>query len=169
MAKQQRARPGDVFAFDIDDGRVAAGQLILKKANKLLHVVIFRPLWAKDGALDANKIAASEILFVGGTLDARLWHGDWRLIGNVEPDLSRVPLPFYKSRRSGRDYVLDFQGNAIREADSDDLRFYHSEWFVSPMVFEDAVKAYHGLGPEPRDIMRLTYEDAMAQSRRSPV
>ena len=149
---------------------MAAGQILLKDvATFPIYAVFFEPLWPRDVVLNLSETANSKILLVGATMDARIYHGMWRIVGNVRPDLSHIPMPFFKVMINGRDIIEDFFGRMVRVATAQDIRYYHNRFSSSPMIFEDAVKAYHRLGSVPENMTRLTLEDSIAKSRPSPI
>src|SRR5262245_13217218 len=97
MQKRPRIKEGDLFVFDVREDNVAAGQVVFKNvAGFNLYAIFFKPLWPRNGPFNLAEIIASEIHLVGGTMDARIAHGMWRIIGNIRPDLSKIPLPWFK-------------------------------------------------------------------------
>jgi uncharacterized protein DUF4259/immunity protein 26 of polymorphic toxin system len=165
--KRPRTKEGDVFVFDVDADRLAVGQVMWKNvATFPLYVVFFKPLWPREAALSLPEVASSEILLVGATMDARIYHGMWRIVGNIKPDIGRVPMPFFKVYVGGRDIVEDFLGRKMRDATADDLRHYHNRTSRSPMIYEKAIRAYHLDGRLPE--YALTLAHAVDQSRATP-
>jgi len=77
-----------------------------------------------------------------------------------------MPMPFFKVMVEGQDIVENYLGRKVRDATADDVYHNRSSW--SPLIFEDAVRAYHGLGPAPQGMAYLTIETAFAQSRSKP-
>jgi hypothetical protein len=164
MARRLRIKEGDVFVFDVGEENLAAGQVLLKNTALFnLYAAFFKPLWPRQAPLDLQRVVGSEVFLVGGTMDALIYHGQWRIIGNKKPDLSRIPLPRFKVMIDGRDVVEDFFGHKIRDASMEDLRYYQSRCARSPNTFEDAVKAFHVRGQFPPDELTLQY--AIAQSK----
>jgi len=69
-------KEGDVFVFDVDGQRLAAGQVLLRNVAAFpLYAIFFKPLWARDAAPSVPEIANSDVLLIGGTMDARIYHG----------------------------------------------------------------------------------------------
>jgi hypothetical protein len=163
-ARRPRLKEGDVFVFDVGTENVAAGQVLMKNtAGFNLYAIFFKPLWPRDGPLDVREIVGSEIFLAGGTMDALIYHGRWRLIGNQKADLAQIPLPRFKVMIDGRDVVEDFFGRKIRDACSADLRYYQNRCARSPITFEDAIKAFHDKGQSPPE--ELTLQNAVALSK----
>jgi len=159
-----RVKTGDVFRIPIDDTRCAYGQVFLKNHTiSQLYVGIYRPGLAAETTPDLDEICSSEIALVGGTTDARIYHGMWTIVGNRPPDLSRLPRPNFKVEAGGRTIVEDFDGRFIREATTADVQKYDNRWSRSPMAFELAMQALHGIGTWTSDYDRLTLQHALEQ------
>src|SRR5262249_27359113 len=75
-ARRPRTKEGDIFVIAVDDNRYAAGQVLLKDVSFPIYAAFFAPLWPQGEDLDLQKITSSEILLVGGTADALIWHGN---------------------------------------------------------------------------------------------
>jgi hypothetical protein len=169
MTKRYRSRQGDIFVVDIDERRVTVGHVLFKNVAAFnLYVCFFKPLWLRDALPNLSELAASEIVLIGGTMDALIYHGRWRVIGNIKPDLTRIPLPLFKVMIAGHDVITSFYGEKVRDACGEDIRYYDNHTSRAPMAFQDAIRAYHGLGPPPESMAKMTFEYVVGQSRPNP-
>src|SRR5215831_15731701 len=92
-ARRPRVKEGDVFVFDVGEEHVAGGQVLFKNTACFnVYAIFFKPLWSREGPLEVQEIVGSEVFLVGGTMDALIYHGQWRIIGNVKPELNGMPL-----------------------------------------------------------------------------
>ena len=157
MARKLRVRAGDVFSIEVDGSRRAYGQVVLKShASFPLYVCIFRPSFDKLTAPDIDAICEAEIALVGGTTDARLYHGMWTIVGNRTPNLERVPRPYFTVGSGGRQVLEDFDGRILREATPQEVTLYGNRWTRAPIAFENAIQALNGAGEWRADFDRLT-------------
>ena len=145
-------REGDLFEMVMPDGRFGYGQIIVSK--KIMYVVIFEGLYAFRPVLD--DIPFTKILFVGWTMDALIYHGEWKIIGN-RPISPSVPYSRYQVEISGRTHITDFLGDAIRVASDSDANFYDRRSSYSPIIFQRALAGRYGLG-EYQGPQQITFE-----------
>jgi hypothetical protein len=168
MAKP-RAKRGDVFSIPIDDRRVGYGQVVLKNHSSFpIYIVVFGTAYDRNQEVSLNEIVADGIALVGASMDARIYHGMWKIIGNIEPDRSRIPRPNFKVYIGGSDFVENFDGNRLREATPEDVRHYDNRWSRAPMGFESAIKAIHGVGIWESNFDKLTFKHALDQATDAP-
>src|SRR6266571_3133146 len=90
-----KPRIGDVFEIPIDESRVAYGQIVAERMKSHL-MVVFRTACERGANPDLATIVNDDIVFMAESFDAKIWNGDWPILGNVKPDLSRITLPLYK-------------------------------------------------------------------------
>ena len=108
MAKP-RAKIGDVFSIPIDDQRVGYGQVVLKNHSSFpIYIVVFWTAYDRNHEISLAEIVADEIALVGGSMDSRIYHGMWKIIGNIGPDQSRIPRPNFKVYIGHSDFVENF-------------------------------------------------------------
>lgn len=151
---------GDVFAIPIDEFRIGYGQIVCD----LGYIVVFRPAFERSARQILPDIVGSEIALFGQTIDTRIEDGDWAIVGSSPPDLQRIPRPHYLSYRLGKDVIMDFDDEYLREATVEDRRFYEPRWSVDPLYFEMALQALHGVGPWDAEYDRLTIAHAELQA-----
>lgn len=162
-SKPVAVREGDVFEISAPDGKLGFGQVIV--SGKILYVVFFEDLYSEVPDLD--DLIKSKLLLVGWTVDALIFHGRWKIVGNRPPDSERVPFPSYKVLMRGKVHVHDFRGKELRLADPAELELLENKTTVAPIRYQKAFLAHHGFEKWEADYERLTV--AYAQRRVVPV
>jgi hypothetical protein len=140
--KSVRIKAGDIFDIPTPDGRKGYGQVILSKT--LQYIVVFEELYATPP--DINELLKSEIFLVGWTSDALFFHGRWKVIANRAPISERVPFPWYKVNVCGERCIHDFNGEGHRPATDEDWELLEFKSSRSPIGYQKALLAHHGLG-----------------------
>ena len=155
--KRLKLKVGDVFEIPINDNLVGYGQIV--RAGKVLYVVIFEEAYPRAERVDVQKVVAGKIFLVGHTLDGRLYHGMWKIIGNVPVNTTRIPFPCYKVGLGSEGIVVvDFDGIVIRKANESEENLLTFETTHAPIGFEHALQAKHGVRPWDPDDEQLTIE-----------
>lgn len=162
---------GDVFQIPIDVDRVGYGQVVGSRPSTLL-VAIFKKLHARSTAADISQIVSGEVAFLAETLDAKIWNGDWPIVGHAPPDHVRIPFPWYKVTidRATNWYVESYDATQRRPAMPWEVDSLLLRNIVSPIRLEKALQALHGIGrwdPSYRlmefEVMRRSSEDVATQ------
>ncbi|MCC9608315.1 immunity 26/phosphotriesterase HocA family protein [Blastopirellula sp. JC732] len=159
-----RWKIGDVFLFPIDDERVGMGQIIDVLPSEL-YVVIFESAWDVNSPPQSHAVVGRTPLFGSLTLDARLHHGDWKIIGNVTGNLADIALPLSKVRISGQMHVESHDGKWSRLAtdeEGEQLRFRKT---VAPIRLEKALQAEFGLIDKSEAYDELRYNLVVDSAR----
>ncbi|MGD9599155.1 MAG: Imm26 family immunity protein [Steroidobacteraceae bacterium] len=154
-------REGDLFAIPAPDGRFGYGQVVV--GVTVFYVAIFRDLYNEPPDLD--QLVKGELLLVGWTLDALIYHGRWKIVGNRPPISARVPFPSYKVRVEGVPHVRNFSGQHYRLATNEDWELLENKTTVAPIRYQNALLAYHGFGEFRSDYEALTIEHARRRIR----
>lgn len=141
------AREGDVFQLPIDENRVGYGQVVGSRPSTLL-VAIFKELHPCSTAPHLTQIASGEVAFLAETFDAKVWNGDWPIVGNAAPDHVRIPFPTYKVTigRATDWYVESYDTSQRRPAKPWEIDSLMLRNVVSPIRLEKALQALHGIG-----------------------
>jgi hypothetical protein len=143
--KPSKTQVGDLFQIPISKTRFVCGQvLFINHVTFPLYIVVFKPAYEFDQLPDIDIICESEIALVGGTMDARIHHGDWTIIGNTAPIIHRIPKPYFKVDIKGKLSIENFFGKFVRKATPEDLELYDNWTTFSPMTYESAIKSVHG-------------------------
>lgn len=151
MGKRIRLKRGDIFRFDLDEARYGVGQII--EPGVLFYMTVLRTPLTHDSAL--AEIDTSDILLCGRTTDALFFHGRWHIVGNLPVPEGQVPKPNSKVRIDGEKWVADFHGQPLRRATDFEWEQLDYQGSHSPITYEDAFKAYHGLAPAKSHHERL--------------
>jgi hypothetical protein len=149
-----RVAVGDVFRIPIDDSRFALGQIAGNWKGEL-YVVVFEGVVAGDAS--PADVEGRNLLFAALTLDAKLHHGHWPIIGRFKSNLDDVPQPMFKVRQEGQPYIESRDRSFTRPASSAEANVLRYRTVSSPAVIDNAVKANHGQGE-----WLLRYEDLRA-------
>jgi hypothetical protein len=163
------ARDGDVFQVPIDEDSVGHGQIIGSRPSTLL-VAIFKELHPRSSAPHLTQIASGEVAFLAETFDAKIWNGEWPIVGNASPDHVRIPFPTYKVAigRATDWYVETFDAPQRRPAKPWEIDSLPLRNIVSPIRLENALRALHGVGQwDPS--YRLLEFDVIRRSSTIPV
>jgi hypothetical protein len=141
VRKRIKFKPGDIFTFPIDVDRVGVGQVLSVKPQ--LHISVLRE--PASPGFDLNEVSTDQILLCGRTMDALFYHGRWQVVGHLPIPDGVIPRPFSHVRVSGSNWVQDFDGRLIRPATARETECLDEHWNRSPIGFENAFKAFHGL------------------------
>jgi hypothetical protein len=160
-AQRVKAKVGDVFRVPISEEECGFGQILAKYKGGMLLMVVFSQKGKRHECPAIEEIVSSRPLFVSNSLDAKIWHGDWPIIGNVLPDVERLPLPKYKVRIGQEMYVETYDAKRARPATQAELSRLMFRECVAPVLLEDALKAYWGFGEWEESFDSLKAEAAL--------
>jgi hypothetical protein len=142
-------RVGDVLQMPLGRGLVGHAQLVAMAPYGNIYVVVFRSVDREDAPPPASSVVRDDIAFVGNTLDGNVREGSWRIVGNLPPDLDRVPFPAYKFMRPPNVWFIEsFDGSRSRPATTEEADALDFRETVSPAVMEHALAKLHGLRKE---------------------
>lgn len=147
---RQQVDEGDVFSIPLGDGRSGFGQVVATYQERGVYYVAIFDTIVEEAVLEesADDAIASRLLFLSLTLDSRLHHGMWRVIGPraVAPDL---PFPAYKVDIGfpPAPHVVDHLGERTRPATADEAALLPVRTTVAPIALEKALQAKAGLAP----------------------
>lgn len=134
---------GDVFLIPIDERQYGIGQLAGNWKGEL-YVVIFDKLVSADAS--PADVDNEPLRFAALTLDAKLHHGDWLIIGNRKENLQTIPQPWFKVGVEGQTYIESRDRSVTRPATSTEATALRLRTVVAPVRLENALKALHGIG-----------------------
>ncbi len=162
MTSQEYQR-GDVFLIPISDSTMGIGQ-IADVLTQELYLVVFKETWSAANPPVAADVANCTPLFSSLSLDAKIWNGDWKVLGNCNENLGTIAIPMYKVNISGRMYLESYRGEGRRAATEDELRRLRYRKTVAPVRLEKALKATHGYGEWHTAFDELYYDYAKESS-----
>lgn len=157
------ASKGDVFLIPLDESRVGLGQVADVLPSELC-LVAFAGSWPTHSLPIANDVIAREPRFATLSFDAKIWNGDWRIIGNTVENLSSIRSPLFKVRVSGCVLIEKHDGSKSRLASADEAEFLRYRSTVAPIRLENAVKADHGIADWNPAFDKLLYSFAKDSS-----
>ena len=137
------ARIGDVFLIPVSDSIIGIGQ-VADMLHAELYIVVYEETWNTANPPLAGDVAACRPLFSSLSRDAKLWNGDWRIIGNTTENLKEIAKPMYKVQMSGRMYVESYRGEGRRLANTDEIERLQNRTTVAPIRLEKALRASLG-------------------------
>lgn len=155
---------GDVFLIPLDEESSVGGHVIAIREVEELYVAVFGRRLNRDET-DPETAIAGEPVLLTLSFDAKLSNGDWPIIGNVVDAIDRYPHPAFGIKHAGTMSIESRDKSVLRPATDDELRILQNRSVASPMIIEDAIKAYFGTGEwnEAYDKRRAEY--AVASSR----
>ncbi len=149
--KRFKIYEGDIFTIDISEKLHGYGQIISKPHEGNFMMIVFN--LKTESELEIETIVNSEILFMGLSLDAKLYHNHWKIIGNSKANIDKIELPVFKL---GLD-LIDYNLKIIENKFGFDINNLSNHTTFSPIRFENALKAYFGFGEWNEDYERLLY------------
>lgn len=138
-----QVKVGDVFLVPLDGKSWAVGQLV-SAWNDELYVAIFGQK-IETHNVDPHSVIDQEPVFLALTLDAKIFHGDWPIVGNVQENLASFPQPAFKVRQAGVVYMESRDRTVSRPASSSEAEMLRNRSVSSPAVIEEAVQGYFGV------------------------
>lgn len=152
-------RTGDVFLIPTGDGRAGVGQSLVTFSSGMFVLGVFTEAIPWEATAEqVTSALASGLLFEGVSMDGLIYHGDWPVVDNrpVDPDL---PLPAFKEtiHPSREVYVVDYDRKRRRPATEAEAAMLSKRNSQSPMLFQNAFRAWLGLDEwkEYYDLLRV--------------
>lgn len=137
-------KKGDVFTIPIDEEHVGIGQ-IAEVIGVELYVVVFDGKHRREELPRVTSAVEQPHLFASLTLDAKLHHGDWEVVGNATENLDAEDLPWYKVRINSVMHVESCDKKTFRPATEEEERTLANRSTYSPAVLEKALQAEYGV------------------------
>jgi hypothetical protein len=160
---------GDVFQIPVSRDTVGYGQVLASIKPNPLYIGVFEPLFPSHAMPELKEILESPLLLLATSLDAKIWHGLWPIVGHTPPVLDNVPFPaFITSIGQRNEYFLtSYDGKRRRPATAAEVAHYDRRTTVAPMRLENALKAHHGLMPWEPHFDRLTADHVRDRAQSS--
>ncbi len=135
---------GDVFLIPLDAKWYGVG-VVASKWKGELYLVLFSERTVSKSAVDAPLASFTPVL-ASSSLDAKLWHGHWPIVGKLAR-LSSLMQPIYKVEERGGIVAESFDRSQRIPVSDGDAKHLHYRKTVAPIRLENALKAFHGLIP----------------------
>src|SRR5438094_7044256 len=154
---------GDVFEVPINESQVGYGQVAGQRFTSYL-LAIFKTAYRRGEHPELSRITADDIAFLAESLDAKIWNGDWAIVGNLPPDRSRIRLPVYKVTVGNINswFVESYDGSQRRPARPDELNVMGLRTVVAPVRLEKALQACDDARPWQPTWHHLQYSGGSA-------
>jgi hypothetical protein len=165
MARRAPLKVGDIIEIPIDEMHVGYGQIFDISQPGKFYMGVFDATYPHGESPDTREVASNELLFVGETLDALLFHGRWRIIGNASVT-AEVPYPWYRVAvgAAGIPHVANYARTIVRPAEAHELALVDHRVTSAPIILENALKARHGIGDWRPEYDQLTIDHARQQA-----
>jgi hypothetical protein len=118
------------------------------------YLIAYKGLWGIRELLLAPRL---EPILASWTNDAEIYRGRWIVVGEAPFEVP-VPEPEYRVLIGGEEMVESFDGKFRRYPRSLD-RMLKNRKTRSPLLLEDAARAFYGLGDRPP-----SYDDMLVES-----
>lgn len=166
MSHRVHAKTGDVFQIPLDSDRVAYGIVVDGQSPNPIFVAVFGEAHPSDSDVPLSEIEGAEPALVALTLDAKIWHGHWPVVGSAAVDRSRFPFPCFKQAVGSVEniQVFSYDGQRHREASREEIVALDYRRTYAPIVVEKAVRALHGIQPWEERFQRLRTEDVRSRT-----
>jgi Immunity protein 26 len=135
---------GDVFLIPLDDAGFGVGQVAGNWQGELYLIIYEATSATQNVALD--EIMSKPPWLAALSLDAKLWNGDWPIIGNVQENLDGVPQPVFKVNQDEQVFLESRDRSISRPATAQEEQILRLRNVVAPIRLENALKARHGIG-----------------------
>jgi len=154
---------GDVFLIPLDETSAVGGHVIAIRENEELYIAIMGRRLRRDESDPEVAIAGDPVLLTL-SFDAKLSNGEWPIIDNLAGAIDRYPHPAFKIKHAGTMSVESRDKSVRRPATADELEVLQNRSVASPMIIEDAIRAYFGLGEWNESYNKRRAEYAAASS-----
>lgn len=162
--KKIKLKRGDIFNIPLNDKLFGFGQIVDFPQTKDVFIMCCFDFKNDTGMInDINDVGEFDLALLSYCTDAKIYHGQWKLIGNFEKNLDKIQLPYFKiGSYPGELYLIDFKSDrkkAITQPQFDQLNYKTT---FSPVRYENALRAHFGLQAWlAEDYDRLTYKEVL--------
>jgi hypothetical protein len=164
QAMDFKPQVGDVFLIPLDGRSAAGGQVIAIRDDEELYIAVFDQRLNRNETDPAVAVDGVPILLTL-SFDAKLFHGDWPIIGNLLGLVNRYPEPSYKVKHAGV-MSLESRDHLVRRpASPEELEVLKYRSVAAPQNIEDAINAHFGIGEWSAHYDKYCAEYAIASSK----
>jgi len=144
---------GDIFNVPIVGDAFGIG-IVASSHHSELYLVIFRETF-RVGTFP-NNVSALKPLIASSSLDAKIWHGDWQIIGHTK-EVRNIVQPIYKVREPNGWIAESFDESQRFQITQEIASRLSYRKCVAPVRLERALKAHAGHGIWEPDYDELLY------------
>ncbi|HEX8277931.1 MAG TPA: Imm26 family immunity protein [Segetibacter sp.] len=159
--KKIRAKVGDLFQIPIDMSRVSYGQVAENKSG-VLRIITFNRIFTIRDNPTIEEILDAEIVLLTDTMDAKIYNGDWKVVGNASVR-ANLPIPKFKFGLNPV-YITDYGAKrkcVATQEETDKLDFQFS---AAPIRIQNAMQAHFGVKEWDADFDKLTFQYCFQKS-----
>lgn len=135
---------GDVFLVPSGNDLFGVGQIVGNFHGELYIIIYDTAVNSRD--YDIQKSLNSEPLIASLSLDAKIYHGDWPVVGNFRENIPSIYQPCFKIEQDGHMYVESRDRSISRIASETEQEILRFRTVVAPIRIENALKALRGFG-----------------------
>src|SRR5258708_92779 len=126
-----KLKVGDIFTIPISDDKTGFGQIIKIPNKSNFIIIVFKQVYSGKDWPSLDEIIKDEILFLGYTMDALLYHKYWNIIGNNFSNLDKIKLPYFKLGTPPDMKIVNFKGDKVRKANKSEFENLEYETVVA--------------------------------------
>jgi len=169
MSRKFKLNIGDVFIIPLGNGEFGFGQIVTpydKKSGGFM-MAVFKYKVNDLTSIFIEKICHKDILLLGFTFDAKIYHKDWTIIGNYTSNIGAIIMPYYRlGTPPGELFIVNYKGERIIEIDEDVFKLLSYKTEIAPIRYENALKAYYKLQEwKEEDYDKLLYTNAIESKK----
>lgn len=141
-----KLKAGDIFTIPVTEDETGFGQIINIPNKNNFIIVVFEKMYSGKDWPSLDEIVNDKILFLGYTMDAKLYHKHWIIIGNNISNLNKIKFPYYKLGTPPENiFIVNYKGEKVRKATIDEFNSLNYQSVVAPIRYENALKANFNL------------------------
>jgi len=140
---RNKVKAGDVFLIPLEK-TTSAGGMVISAWKHELYIVVFEEKFAND-QINIPKILSGKPMFLTLTLDAKLWNGDWPIVGNELEQTKSFPQPSFKVQSNGTEYIESLDRKVCRVASDAESQILRYRKISSPAIIDEATKGKFGI------------------------
>jgi hypothetical protein len=159
-----KLKQGDIFSIPLVEDQIGFGQIINFPNSKDVFIMgCFDVKNRVDSIDNVDNICQFDLVLLSYCTDAKIYHGQWELIGNCDRNLNMISLPYFKLGSPPDElYLIDFKSTRKKAITLSQFEQLNYKTTFSPVRYENALKAHFGFQPwVSEDYDRLTYKEVL--------
>lgn len=136
---------GDIFTIPLNDKEVGFGQVITPydKTCGGFMMAVFDFKTNDVHSVLLKDVGNSELLFLGFTFDAKIYHKDWILIGNYTNNIESIVMPYFRLGTPPSDiYIVNYKGERLKSINEKVFVELTYQTEIAPIRYQNALKAH---------------------------
>jgi hypothetical protein len=138
---------GDIFTIPLGNNEVGFGQVVSpynKKSGGFMMATFNFKCSDEYSIIKMEDICKNEVLFLGLTFDAKIYHKDWIILGNYKANIESIKMPFYRLGTPPNDiFMVNYKGDKIRPINEQEFNKLTYRTEIAPIRYENALKAHY--------------------------